>query len=653
MAALETIRTKFGVLISVIIALSLLIFILDNDTIMKWFSGDNAKAHQVAVIDGETVTIEEFQSEIESLKSLYGSGSAEAEKAMRDQAWQTIIDKYLFVKNAEAAGIKVGADELIDLTAGDHVSPIIAQNFPDHESLVNFIQQNEEGWSNIQDMIRTQQYYSKYNALFVNSNVVNPLMLKRTIEENNVTADVDFVMVPFGYVMDTTINVSSSEIKKYYNDHKRFFKQNESRDIEYVSIEVVPSENDIKVAEEEFNALYAEFVATDNVKNFLLRNSSEVSYTGKWYKEGELNSVSREVNKFAFEGNAAVSEIIRNGDEFFAARVVATENRPETITVKMVPMGEATTLTAEVLADLDAAQTIDMTQDQLIPGAEALFTTKVNKAVIVDSPNYGLLAAKVVSATAPVLMKQVGVLKRTAATSNETISSFYAQANAITSRANGKYADFKAACDTLGHYVHPANKISRNNERYGAIDNAREVTNWAFKAKKGQVSGIITINQKYFVVAALTGTHKEGYQPIDEVSSQIKDVLYNKKAGEKKAAEIKDQIDGKVSLDEIAESLGSTVSHNDAIAFASMDAQSLDPAFIGAVAAAQEGEISGPVAGSYGVYVFRVNKRDTGAFYTEDDAKSYADRMMQYSLQTILPVMMDDADVKDNRARFF
>ncbi len=50
---------------------------------------------------------------------------------------------------------------------------------------------------------------------------------------------------------------------------------------------------------------------------------------------------------------------------------------------------------------------------------------------------------------------------------------------------------------------------------------------------------------------------------------------------------------------------------------------------------------------------FKVNGRDTGAFYTEDDAKANADQMASYMSQMILPVMMLDADVKDNRARFF
>jgi peptidyl-prolyl cis-trans isomerase D len=103
----------------------------------------------------------------------------------------------------------------------------------------------------------------------------------------------------------------------------------------------------------------------------------------------------------------------------------------------------------------------------------------------------------------------------------------------------------------------------------------------------------------------------------------------------------------------IAEALGTTVSTKDGISFASMNAQGLDPKFIGAASVAEDGKICGPLAGSIGVYVYKVTGRETGAFYTEDDAKARDAQMTQYSTQMLVPVMMDDAEVKDNRARFF
>ena len=87
--------------------------------------------------------------------------------------------------------------------------------------------------------------------------------------------------------------------------------------------------------------------------------------------------------------------------------------------------------------------------------------------------------------------------------------------------------------------------------------------------------------------------------------------------------------------------------------FASLAGQGLDPKFIGAVSNAPEGQICGPVAGTIGTYVFKVNSRETEAFYTEEDAKNNATQMNSYATQMILPVMMREADVKDNRARFF
>ena len=179
------------------------------------------------------------------------------------------------------------------------------------------------------------------------------------------------------------------------------------------------------------------------------------------------------------------------------------------------------------------------------------------------------------------------------------------------------------------------------------------MTRWIFDNKPGKVSNIITVNNNYFFVAAVKAVHEEGIAPLEEVSANIRSELYNRKLAEKKAADIAEQIKGLDSMDAIAEALGTTVSTQEDITFASMRGQGLDPAFIGAVSAAPEGKICGPVAGTIGTYVFKVTGRDTGAFYTEDDARNNQLQKSQYMSQMILPVMMELADVKDNRARFY
>ena len=192
-----------------------------------------------------------------------------------------------------------------------------------------------------------------------------------------------------------------------------------------------------------------------------------------------------------------------------------------------------------------------------------------------------------------------------------------------------------------------------SSNRLGSVEDTKEVTRWAFDAKVGQVSNIITVNNNYFIVAALNGINKEGYIPVKEVASRINSILYAEKLAAKKQAEVAEKVAGLDNMEAIAEALGTTVSTKDGIAFSSMTSQGLDPKFIGAASVAEEGKISAPVAGSIGVYVYKVTGRDTGAFYTEEDAKTREAQIAQYTTQMVVPTMTTDADVKDNRARFF
>ena len=161
------------------------------------------------------------------------------------------------------------------------------------------------------------------------------------------------------------------------------------------------------------------------------------------------------------------------------------------------------------------------------------------------------------------------------------------------------------------------------------------------------------MDNNYFFVVAVKGAHKEGLAPVADVAEQIRSELYARKYAEKRQAEIAEQIAGMNDLEAIAEKLGTSVNTQNDVAFASMSNRSVDPKFLGAIAAAPEGKVCGPVAGSIGVYVFQVTGRDTGSFYTDSDAKNSNAQLLNYTIQRIVPVMMDDADVKDNRARFF
>ena len=697
MAVLEKIRVKLGIFITVVIALALLSFIIDPSTLQS-VSATMSSKYDVGEINGKTVSYNEFQKDVEyytSINEMMTGTTASTEQqqvAIRNQAWQELINKFLFLKNAKAAGISVSESEMLALTTGDMVSPMIAQNpaFMDEsgnfskERLVQFVQQagsDQSGslksyWNYLQNTIYTQQYYAKYGSLFTQSDFTNPLMLANEVEDNNNTTDVEFVMVPYGFATDSTIVVSDSEIKAYYDSHKKFYKQPASRDIEYVVIEVKPSDEDIAATNKMVMDVYDEFATTDNMKNFLLKNSDRQLST-YYYKRGELNTISPDINDFVFNDGKGASKVFTKNNTFYVARVLDTKMIPDSVYVRHILLqGDQESLAdslvdvlkrgKESFSNLAALYSADqntatpergdigwMTQTYMIPGFESVMTAKLNTIFTLDT-QYGKHIVEVTDRTEPIEKKQVAILERETLASKETFNDYYAKANAVAAKSEGKYENFKKAVEEEGLYAHPMNRMLESSDRLGAIDDTKEVTRWVFEQKKpGKVSNIITVNNNYFFVVALTGIHKEGYASVSEVSSSIKSILYAEKRGEKVASEVAEKIKGLGSMEAIASALETSVSTKEGITFASMTSQGLDPKFIGAVSVAEPGKISAPLAGNIGVYVYKVTAHDTGAFFTEDDAKARDAQMSQYSLQMLLPVMIQDADVTDNRARFY
>ena len=399
------------------------------------------------------------------------------------------------------------------------------------------------------------------------------------------------------------------------------------------------------------------------MRAFLQRNSDR-QWSDTWDKDGDLRSENRDVDAFVTANKSGVSPVYKSGDTFFAARIMENANVPDSVYVRhMMFQGTDARHTADsllavlgkrgtnfaalaTLYSADKGNAADgeqgnigwMTQNMMIPGFESVLTAKVGQPYIITT-QYGTHIVEVTKATKPVAKKKVAVFEKATLPSKETYAAVYNQANVLAVRSAGKYDNYKAACDSTGTYSRSLT-INEGTDSYGAIGHAKEVTRWAFDHKPGKVSGIITVDNNYFFVVAVKGAHKEGYADVKEVSENIKNQLYREKYAQARKAEVAAQIEGLNSLDAIAEKLGSTVSTLSDVTFSTYSAPTTEPAFVGAVAAAKEGVITGPVAGIMGSSVFQVNGRETGSYYTEDDAKAYQSRIENYHSQMLLPLMM-------------
>lgn len=670
MAVLQSLRSKVaGAIITVLIAGSLLSFIVDFNSLSSAINSTSSK-YAVGKIDGKKIPYKDFQEQVEYQTSIAEivSGTVstdEQHQQIRNAAWQHFVDQNLFLKNAAAAGIEVGREELAEMLGQQQEFVDLVQT-RDSDASGNVARYLEY----VQNNAYTQTFYAKYGSLFSASNTMSELSVKNAMAEHNTTANAQIVLVPYSFQTDSTIKVSSSEIKAYYKNHKNQFKQVANRDIEYALFEVTPSEADLAAANEALVEVYEEFGQTTNMKAFLMRNS-EMGLSNYYYKAGELRTVNREINDFVFGNNSGVSPIFNSGNEYYAAKVVDTKNLPDSVYVRHILIQGDAHLADSLLtvvkagktpfAELAALYSADqnpnvtpgdlgwMTQSYMIPGFESVISAELNKPYMINT-QYGSHIVEITAKTKAIEKKQVAILKKTAVPSKATMNEAYSKANTLATAAAGSLEKLQAAAKEQNVYLRPVN-VNEATARYSAVDHAKEVTRWVFEAKKGQASNVITVNQNFLFVVGVSDTHEEGYATVQEAASRIQSVLYNQKVADKTLKEVSEKIQGLTDINAVAEALNQNVTTRDNVSFAGTT--QIDPALAGAIAGATEGKVTAPVKGAIGIYVVNVTSRSEGAFYTADDAKSYKAQESQYLTQMILPAMMDATNTVDNRERFF
>ena len=685
MAVLEKIRVKFGILITVLVALALLSFILDPTTLRSAFdrfSSDN----KVGTMNGKSVSYKEFYEELntytEIAKMMGQNPSSEEQQAqLRDAAWQSIFDNEVFIPKAEAAGLSVGEEEMLDLTQGNNISPVLLQqglfldrdgNFS-RETLVDFVQSidsDDSGnsaayWSFLEEGVFRNQLYAKYASLLEKSDVLSDLEKARLVADGNVTADVDFVFEPISFVTDSTVKVSSEEIRRYFNDHKEQFKQPDNRDIEYVMWEVVPSAQDYADTKAEFDALYEDFAKADNLKAFVTLNSDS-KWNPYYFTEDQL-SVTPEFQQTAFHAPVGtVSPVVTEDKAYAAMRVADVRMMADSAHVyyKVYPYSqeaEADVFVNDQLRKTDISQFTEMgwiTQDFILANGlnelDAAFDSPQKVFKVKNVNNQAILAVYVPERTKALKKVQVATLMKNVLPSDETYRDFQMKAVEFADACDGKYENFQKLSQEQNLPVIPINNMLQTNRRIGPADNAREVVSWVFdkKTKAGQVSDLKIVDNKYYFVTAVTKVRKEGYADIQDVASDISSLLKARKTVAVKLDEVKEKIAGLTTLEQVAETLGTTVSHYPGISFGSTQFNQNDPALVGAVAAAPEGTIQ-TVGGNVGVYVFEVSNRTAGNFFSENDAATQLARKASWHNSILQSVIANEADIKDNRARFF
>ena len=283
MASLNTLRTKFGIVLSIIIALALLAFILSLKTEMG-FSGNDPR---VGVIDGKKINYSEYYDQYEQIKQQNNvQENDEQQSAMLANAvWQTLIAKYVMTPGFDRMGLRVTEPERLAMVSGQTPSQAFYNAFADprtgHYDVAAVSQflahaetnpQAADAWAQINEQARLEREVQKYLGLVKGGVYVNSLEVAEGVKAANNTFAGKWAGKKYSAVPDSLFKVSSSALKAYYNSHKDMFKQSPSRTISYVVFEVAPTDDDLLALEKSVAEVGREFAAAGEVKSFVRGN---------------------------------------------------------------------------------------------------------------------------------------------------------------------------------------------------------------------------------------------------------------------------------------------------------------------------------------------------------------------------------------------
>ena len=258
MASLNTLRTKFGVVLSIIIALALLAFIFSLKTEMGFSDNDP----RVGVIAGEKINYSEYWEQYERIKEQNNiQESDEQQSAMLANAvWQSLIAKYVMTPGFASMGLRLSEPERLAILSGRYPSQALYSAFADPRTgeynvaaVSEFLAEAETNpqaqaaWMQLNAQIRSEREAQQYLGLLRGGVYVNALEVASGVASANDSFSGKWASKRYSSVPDSLFTVSSSEVKSYYNSHKDSFKQIPNRTLSYVVFEVAPTDDDLLV----------------------------------------------------------------------------------------------------------------------------------------------------------------------------------------------------------------------------------------------------------------------------------------------------------------------------------------------------------------------------------------------------------------------
>jgi len=695
MATLEKIRNNAGLLVSIVIGLALLAFIMGD----LFRSGESmfAKSRtEVAEIAGESVGIQLYQVKVDENLESYkrNSGQTALDQAtierIQNQTWDQLVREYVMLDAYNSLGLGVNGEELKDITFGNNIDPQIMQIpiFQNQETkqfdrnlVIQFLKNMEldpsgdakSSWTSFENALVQQKIDQKYNTLIEKGLFITSAQAKSETQAKNLKVDFDYVAVKYNTVGDSLISYTDKDLKAYYNKNIEDYKQEEMREINYVTFPVVPSAEDDAQTKKWIEDLKSEFSNEENNNQFVSLNS-DLPYDGNYYTEDELPASLKEL--FSAKENT-VKGAYKDENAYKISKVVEFKDIPDSVKASHIlirPDAGAVTL-ADSLFDIvkkggnfselakkysqdgSASQGGDL--GWFGPGAmvkpfnDACFYGKTGDIVKVNT-QFGIHVIKIDKQSQKNRRVQIATVGRTIEPSTKTYQKAFSSASKFGA-TNRTYEAFRATAEKEGLSIKTAN-VKREDKKLANFENPRQIIRWVYQGEQGEVSEIFELND-IFVVAAIKSVQEEGTAPFANVSVEIeREVKKQKKAAYliDKMAEASNNAN---TLQVVADKLGTTFNEAKNVTFAaySISGVGFEPNVQAAALNMEAEKISKPIEGKTGVYVIQVkNIQKPAEGLDSSNDRNYLTRSIRSRVgYQVYEAIKEASDIEDNRSNFY
>jgi peptidyl-prolyl cis-trans isomerase D len=654
MALINKIREKTGLAVG-IIAFGLILFLVGGDILgpNSVILGKNKM--EVGEIAGETIDREEYVQQIEELKYNYSlnfnrNPSENEMVTIRQQAWDYLIVKKAFQKQFDILNLEVTEEELVDMVQGKNIHPDLLQAFTNpqtgqfnRDQIVTYLQnisnmpaQQQAGWYMFESNIKPSRIRLKYDNLLQKTTYVTDQEAEQQYYLENNTAEIRYLDILYYTISDILIEVTERDLEDYLEENRNSYKIDESRSINYVSFEIVPSADDTLYFRDEMQKIAREFkqLADDSI---YAKINSDGNFPYGRYTIGQLPTRVRDaidtlkkgdvIGPYLQVGNLVVnkvSDIIEDTINYARASHILVRVQGDDAAVKSEARNKANDLlrqlrNGENFAMLARNNSDDQTasaggdlgwfdENRMVkPFSDAVFSaTSEGLIPRVIETEFGFHLIQVTGLKTNKVFK-IATIEREITASDITRDEAFRKADYFSS-ASGNLEEFErnAAKDSL--VVQVAEDISKNERRITGVGDAREVVRWMYvDASLEEVSPVFELEDQY-LIAVLTEIKEEGYASVDDVRDQLIPKVKNELKGDMIINKL-NAIEG--DLDQKSSGYGDDVrvytNSNLKLSTNSIPSVGFAPRSVGIAFALDEGQVSEPIKENDGVVIIQLS----------------------------------------------